>query len=60
MKLRSLGLVASALALAGLACAPRPVMQPRVARVSLGEAAPSPSMEQSCAGELCFPYETDR
>jgi hypothetical protein len=46
------------LALFGSACAPRPVMQPHVARAALAPAEAS-AMQQSCAGELCFPYEAD-
>ena len=44
------------LALLGTACAPKPVMQPRVAHAGM---APQEPMKQSCAGELCFPYEAD-
>ncbi|HZO13546.1 MAG TPA: hypothetical protein VFB62_09810 [Polyangiaceae bacterium] len=46
------------LALLGTACAPPPVMQPRVAHAVLAPSSSEP-MTQSCAGELCFPYEAD-
>ena len=46
------------LALLGTACAPSPVMQPRVAHAALAPSNANP-MKQSCAGELCFPYEAD-
>ena len=48
------------LALLGSACAPRPVMQPRVAHAGLAPQSSEPgAMQQSCAGELCFPYEAE-